>query len=102
MVKKEKVFASDQRSISDGQVPRDIPSLLLGSGSASIETFRRVPEGAEKSGAEDKVEERQKSDTAADSNATDGWLDLTDDAAGAITMQDGTEIDFTGIEYSQW
>jgi Ca2+-binding RTX toxin-like protein len=31
-----------------------------------------------------------------------GWLDLTDDAAGTIIMQDGTEFDFTGIEYIQW
>ena len=30
------------------------------------------------------------------------WIDLTDDAAGTITMQDGTEIDFTGIEHIQW
>ena len=31
-----------------------------------------------------------------------GWLDLTEDAAGTITMQDGTKIDFTGIEHIQW
>ena len=39
---------------------------------------------------------------ASDTDPTDGWLDLTDDAAGTITMQDGTEIDFTGVEYLQW
>ncbi|MGI9420425.1 MAG: cadherin domain-containing protein, partial [Geminicoccaceae bacterium] len=40
-----------------------------------------------------------------DSSSTDGengWLDLTDDAAGTITLQDGTEIDFEGIEHIQW
>ncbi len=36
------------------------------------------------------------------SDAENSWLDLTDDAAGTITMQDGTEIDFTGIEHIQW
>ncbi|MGI9489417.1 MAG: DVUA0089 family protein [Geminicoccaceae bacterium] len=36
------------------------------------------------------------------SDAQNSWLDLTDDAAGTITMQDGTEIDFTGIEHIQW
>jgi len=39
---------------------------------------------------------------SADTSTTDGWLNLTDDAAGTITMQDGTEIDFTGIEHIQW
>ena len=36
------------------------------------------------------------------SDAQNSWLDLTDDAAGTITMQDGTEIDFSGIEHIQW
>ncbi|MEM9629334.1 MAG: cadherin domain-containing protein, partial [Pseudomonadota bacterium] len=39
---------------------------------------------------------------ASDTNATDGWLDLTDDASGTITMQDGTEISFNQIEHIQW
>jgi len=39
---------------------------------------------------------------ASDTNATDGWLDLTDDASGTITLQDGTEIDFSQIEHIQW
>lgn len=37
-----------------------------------------------------------------DTDPGNGWLDLTDDDAGTITMQDGTEIDFTGIEHIQW
>ena len=39
---------------------------------------------------------------ASDTSTTDGWLDLTDEAAGTIILQDGTEIDFTGIEHIQW
>ncbi len=39
---------------------------------------------------------------SSDTSTTDGWLNLTDDAAGTITMQDGTEIDFTGVEHIQW
>ncbi len=35
-------------------------------------------------------------------DADSSWLDLTDDASGSIIMQDGTEIDFTGIEHLQW
>ncbi|MGI9487619.1 MAG: cadherin domain-containing protein, partial [Geminicoccaceae bacterium] len=35
-------------------------------------------------------------------DAEKSWLDLTDDASGSIIMQDGTEIDFTGIEQFQW
>ena len=40
-----------------------------------------------------------------ESTGTDGdngWIDLTDDAAGTITLQDGTEIEFDGIEHIQW
>ena len=39
---------------------------------------------------------------SSDTSPTDGWLDLTDDASGTIIMQDGTEIDFTGVEQIQW
>jgi len=39
---------------------------------------------------------------SSDTNSSNGWLDLTDDAAGTITLQDGTEIDFTGVEHVQW
>ncbi|MGI9500700.1 MAG: calcium-binding protein, partial [Geminicoccaceae bacterium] len=39
---------------------------------------------------------------SSDTDPNSGWLDLTDDASGTITMQDGTEIDFTGIEHIQW
>ena len=39
---------------------------------------------------------------SSDTTSTDGWLDLTDDAKGTIVMQDGTEIDFSGVEYIQW
>ena len=39
---------------------------------------------------------------SSDTNPTDGWLDLTDDAAGTITLQDGTQIEFEGIEHIQW
>jgi hypothetical protein len=39
---------------------------------------------------------------ASNTSTTDGWLDLTDEAAGTIIMQDGTEIDFTGVEHIQW
>ena len=31
-----------------------------------------------------------------------GWLDLTADASGTITMEDGTELRFEGIEHIQW
>jgi len=36
------------------------------------------------------------------SSGDQSWLELSDDASGTITMQDGTEIDFTGIEHIQW
>ncbi len=39
---------------------------------------------------------------SANTEGDGGWLDLTDDAAGTITLQDGTEIDFEGIEHIQW
>ena len=39
---------------------------------------------------------------SSDTTAGDGWIDLTDDASGTIVMQDGTQIDSTGIEHVQW
>ncbi|MEZ5931521.1 MAG: putative Ig domain-containing protein [Alphaproteobacteria bacterium] len=39
---------------------------------------------------------------SSNTDANDGWLDLTDDAAGTITLQDGTQITFSEIESIHW
>ncbi len=46
------------------------------------------------------IESGEIKSSGSDSNGS--WLDLTDDASGYITMQDGTEISFDGIEHIQW